>query len=89
MPEGAFRMGTLSHDWSNPPANRYSDIPPGYGPAQTIQRGPEPKRRKLGDRMADSQGVSYTQPRTRSLLTIRRYPTTWMLFTGTSPSIPK
>ncbi|KAF1846324.1 uncharacterized protein K460DRAFT_286653 [Cucurbitaria berberidis CBS 394.84] len=49
LPEGSFRAGTLSHDWSNSPANRYSDIPPGYGPAQTIQRGPEPKRRKLAD----------------------------------------
>ncbi|CAO2649911.1 Nn.00g012030.m01.CDS01 [Neocucurbitaria sp. VM-36] len=49
MPEGAYRMGTLSHDWNGPAATRYSDIPPGYGPAQTIQRGPEPKRRKLAD----------------------------------------
>lgn len=51
MPEGSFRLGTLSHDWSTPPqaANRYSDIPPGYGPAQNIQRGPEPKRRKLAE----------------------------------------
>lgn len=54
MPEGSFRMGTLSHDWSNSAANRYSDIPPGYGPAQNIQRGPEPKRRKLDNAHAVS-----------------------------------
>ncbi|KAF2124501.1 hypothetical protein P153DRAFT_326759 [Dothidotthia symphoricarpi CBS 119687] len=47
-PDGTFRLGPLSQDWS-PAASRYSDIPPGYGPAQNIQRGPEPKRRKLGD----------------------------------------
>jgi hypothetical protein len=40
-------MGTLEHDWSQPPAGRYPDIPPGYGPAQNMQRAPEPKRRKL------------------------------------------
>ncbi|KAF2852513.1 hypothetical protein T440DRAFT_392138 [Plenodomus tracheiphilus IPT5] len=47
MPEGSFRIGALSHDWGNPASNRFQDIPPGYGPAQNIQRGPEPKRRKL------------------------------------------
>jgi hypothetical protein len=47
MPEGSFRMGTLSHEWSTPSTDRYSDIPPGYGPAQNIQQGPDPKRRKL------------------------------------------
>ncbi|KAL6704461.1 hypothetical protein ACN47E_008205 [Coniothyrium glycines] len=46
-PEGSFRMGTISHEWSHPGANRYPDIPPGYGPAQHIQRGSDPKRRKL------------------------------------------
>ncbi|KAF2822633.1 hypothetical protein CC86DRAFT_300327 [Ophiobolus disseminans] len=52
MPEGSFRMGTLSHDWGNnaPGAaapSRYPDIPSGYGAAQTFQRGPDAKRRKL------------------------------------------
>lgn len=47
MSEGSFRMGSISHDWSSPSTTRYPDIPPGYGPAQHIQRGPEPKRRKL------------------------------------------
>ncbi|KAF1944957.1 hypothetical protein EJ02DRAFT_339766 [Clathrospora elynae] len=47
MPEGAFRMGTLNHEWSNPVTGRYTDIPPGYGPAQSIHQGPEAKRRKL------------------------------------------
>tara|TARA_R110002003_G_scaffold140_21_gene12891 strand:+ start:6697 stop:7203 length:507 start_codon:yes stop_codon:yes gene_type:complete len=45
--EGSFRMGTLSHDWGNSAPNRYSDVPPGYGPAQTFQQGPDAKRRKL------------------------------------------
>ncbi|CAN9135900.1 hypothetical protein CUC08_Gglean003025 [Alternaria sp. MG1] len=45
--EGQYRMGSLEHDWSQPPAGRYPDIPPGYGPAQNMQRAPEPKRRKL------------------------------------------
>ncbi|KAH7377266.1 hypothetical protein BKA66DRAFT_422207 [Pyrenochaeta sp. MPI-SDFR-AT-0127] len=49
MPEGSFRLGSVNHDWSNPTANKYPEIPPGYGPAQNIQRGPEPKRRKLGE----------------------------------------
>lgn len=47
MPEGSFRMGTISHDWSSPSQGGYANIPPGYGPAQTIQRGPEAKRRKV------------------------------------------
>lgn len=47
MPEGSFRMGTLSHEWSGPAPAAYANIPPGYGPAQTIQRGPEAKRRKV------------------------------------------
>lgn len=47
MAESPLRMGTLSHDWGNPTVNRFPDIPPGYGPAKNIQRGPEPKRRKL------------------------------------------
>jgi hypothetical protein len=51
QPEGGFRAGTLVHDWSNAPPvqERYPDIPPGYGPAESMQRGPETKRRKLGD----------------------------------------
>ncbi|KAI1516532.1 Fungal Zn binuclear cluster domain containing protein [Pyrenophora tritici-repentis] len=46
-PDSAYRLGSLSHEWSNSVPNRYPDIPPGYGPAQNIQRGPESKRRKL------------------------------------------
>ncbi|XPS81629.1 hypothetical protein M3J07_013590 [Ascochyta lentis] len=54
MPEGSFRMGTITHDWSTPahphphphPHPAYANIPPGYGPAQTIQRPPDAKRRK-------------------------------------------
>lgn len=53
-PEGSFRMGTVGHDWSQPTPNRYQDIPPGYGPAQNIQRGPMLKRRKLGEEHAVS-----------------------------------
>ena len=49
IPEGSYRAGMLNHDWSSPNATKYPDIPPGYGPAQTIQRGPEPKRRRLGN----------------------------------------
>jgi hypothetical protein len=51
MPEGGFRAGTIVHDWSNAPPTqeRYPDIPPGYSPAESMQRGPETKRRKLGD----------------------------------------
>ena len=91
MSEGAFRMGTLSHDWSTPTANRYSDIPPGYGPAQTIQRGPETKRRKLNDTMGDNQGVGCPSLLTGPLLTNshRRYPMTWTPSTATLPSIPR
>ncbi|KAJ8106024.1 hypothetical protein OPT61_g9817 [Boeremia exigua] len=47
MPEGSFRLGTLAHEWSSPAPGTYANIPPGYGPAQTIQRGPEAKRRKV------------------------------------------
>jgi len=49
QPEGSYRAGSVVHDWSNaPPApERYPDIPPGYGPAQSMQRGPDSKRRKL------------------------------------------
>ena len=47
MPEGSFRMGTISHEWASPAPTGYANIPPGYGPAQTIQRGPEAKRRKV------------------------------------------
>ncbi|KAI4913954.1 hypothetical protein J4E90_005674 [Alternaria incomplexa] len=45
--EGQYRMGTVEHDWAQPPTARYPDIPAGYGPAQSLQRGPEPKRRKM------------------------------------------
>ncbi|KAL6161674.1 hypothetical protein ACJQWK_08456 [Exserohilum turcicum] len=45
--EGSSRLGSQQQDWSNSAAGRYPNIPPGYGPAQNIQRGPEPKRRKL------------------------------------------
>jgi hypothetical protein len=47
MPEGSFRMGTISHEWSSPTQSPYANIPPGYGPAQTIQQGPAAKRRKV------------------------------------------
>ncbi|KAF2110982.1 hypothetical protein BDV96DRAFT_583205 [Lophiotrema nucula] len=47
QPEGTYRFGTVSHDWSQQ-ANRYPDAPPGYSPAQqSPHRGPEPKRRRL------------------------------------------
>lgn len=52
QPEGAFRTGGAVHDWANGPPvqdQRYPDIPPGYGPAQSLTRGPEAKRRKVGD----------------------------------------
>lgn len=51
QPEGSYRYGAIGHDW----ANRYPEPPPGYGPAQNV-RGPEPKRRKLGD--GNSHAVS-------------------------------
>lgn len=57
MLEGSYRMGTVSHEWSTPAASRYPDIPPGYGPAQNIQRGPEPKRRKLDNSHAVSPSL--------------------------------
>lgn len=57
MPEGSFRMGTLSHEWSTPAQNTYTDIPPGYGPAQAIQRGPEAKRRKVNNGQSHAVGV--------------------------------
>ncbi|KAH8723755.1 hypothetical protein GQ44DRAFT_740750 [Phaeosphaeriaceae sp. PMI808] len=47
MPQASFRPGALTHDWGSPTATRFSDIPPGYGPAQTFYRGPDAKRRKL------------------------------------------
>jgi hypothetical protein len=56
MPEGSFRMGTLSHEWSSPAQSGYVNIPPGYGPAQTIQRGPEAKRRKVNKGHAHAVG---------------------------------
>jgi len=59
MPEGSFRMGTLSHDWGNTPPSRYPEIPPGYGPAQTFQRGPDAKRRKLD---GNTHAVGFASP---------------------------
>lgn len=56
-PEGTYRLGTLEHDWSNTASTRYPDIPPGYGPAQSIQRGPDLKRRRLDDTHAVSTFV--------------------------------
>lgn len=47
-PDGSFRYGSLNHDWSEQTTNRYPEPPPGYGPAQNIHRGPDPKRRKIG-----------------------------------------
>ncbi|KAF2439942.1 hypothetical protein P171DRAFT_435770 [Karstenula rhodostoma CBS 690.94] len=51
QPEAGFRAGSTVHAWSNAPSaqEQYPDIPPGYGPAQSMQRGSETKRRKLGD----------------------------------------
>ena len=58
-PDNAYRLGSLSHEWPNSaPTNRYPDIPPGYGPAQNIQRGPESKRRKLETTHAVSRRVA-------------------------------
>jgi hypothetical protein len=56
--EGAYRLGSISHDWGNAAATGYAGVPPGYGPAQTFQRGPEAKRRKLDD---NSHAVSTLQ----------------------------
>jgi hypothetical protein len=47
MPQGAFRLGGINHDWADPAPSGYAAAPPGYGPAQTFQRGPDAKRRKL------------------------------------------
>ncbi|KAF2010676.1 hypothetical protein BU24DRAFT_427787 [Aaosphaeria arxii CBS 175.79] len=47
--EAQYRFGSINHDWSSGAVGQYPDPPPGYGPAQTAQRGPEPKRRKLDD----------------------------------------
>lgn len=60
--EGSYRAGSITHEWTNaPPApDRYPDIPPGYSPAQNMQRGPESKRRKLGD--GSSQAAVQTIP---------------------------
>ena len=49
IPEGSFRIGSLNHGWSSSGQSGYVNIPPGYGPAQTIQRGPEAKRRKVNN----------------------------------------
>ncbi|KAF2002044.1 hypothetical protein P154DRAFT_431586 [Amniculicola lignicola CBS 123094] len=58
-PEGSFRFGSISHDWSNPPPvpppqPRYQDAPAGYRPAESMPRGPEPKRRRIGDGNANA-----------------------------------
>ncbi|KAF2469107.1 uncharacterized protein BDR25DRAFT_51123 [Lindgomyces ingoldianus] len=45
--EGTYGVGMIRHEWSHLPS-RSQDAPPGYGPAQT-HRGPDPKRRRLGD----------------------------------------
>jgi hypothetical protein len=58
MPEGSFRMGSISHEWSSPAQGPYTNIPPGYGPAQTIQRGPEAKRRKVNNGQSHAVGDS-------------------------------
>jgi hypothetical protein len=58
MPEGAYRMGSISHEWSSPAQGPYTNIPPGYGPAQTIQRGPEAKRRKVNNGQSHAVGDS-------------------------------
>lgn len=48
MAEGAFRFGGINHDWSDPATSGYAPaVPPGYGEAQDLHRGPEAKRRKL------------------------------------------
>lgn len=60
MPEGSFRMGTLSHEWSSPAPTAYANIPSGYGPAQTIQRGPEAKRRKGNNGHSHAVSDSFT-----------------------------
>lgn len=57
MSEGSFRMGTLSHEWSSPAPGAYANIPAGYGPAQTIQRGPEAKRRKVNNGHSHAVGI--------------------------------
>lgn len=56
MPEGSYRMGSISHEWSSPAQGPYTNIPPGYGPAQTIQRGPEAKRRKVDNGQSHAVG---------------------------------
>jgi hypothetical protein len=49
MPEGSFRMGSISHDWGDVPAPApgYAPAPPGYPQGQPFQRGSDAKRRKL------------------------------------------
>jgi hypothetical protein len=59
--EGSFRLGSISHSWSNPPPpplpqTRYPEAPPGYGPAQNIHKEPEAKRRKANDGNARAVG---------------------------------
>jgi hypothetical protein len=78
MPEGSFRMGTLSHEWGNNSApSRYPDIPPGYGPAsQAFPRGPEAKRRKLD---GNTHAVCLCKFYHPAMLTRRRpFPRPWM-----------
>jgi hypothetical protein len=71
LSEGAFRMGSISHDWGNSPASGYAPTPPGYGPAQTFQRGPEAKRRKLD---GNSHAVSPSPSDCSVLLTTSDHP---------------
>jgi hypothetical protein len=62
QPEGSFRLGSISHSWSNsqppppPLPTRFPEAPPGYGPAQNIHREPESKRRKANDGNAHAVG---------------------------------
>lgn len=85
--DGAYRFGSVSHDWA---PNRYPEPPPGYGPAQNIQRGPEPKRRKLGD--GNSHAVSAPDEFVSYLFSSdqgRPFLRTWMPSTVTWPNILK
>jgi hypothetical protein len=52
--DGGYRAGSLVHEWAppasaQPPQAQYDLPPPGYGPAQSLQREPAAKRRRLAD----------------------------------------
>ncbi|KAH5473330.1 hypothetical protein HBI64_005010 [Parastagonospora nodorum] len=47
IPAGSYRFGSIGHDWADSAPNGYAAAPPGYGPAQNLQRSPDAKRRKL------------------------------------------